>query len=1197
MNEELRQQLWDLVYGLLEPDEAAALKAKITSDPAIARLYAEIRLQQDLVADAARIEVAPITLAPQTKVAPAAAAGKNLAARTNRETREKLPRSSAATTARWVNIAVGLSAVVLVGLFATSLMIQSPQPQLAQGGPGMTGATTEKGLKAPPAPPAPPEVAKATVHERSIITEVRGPQTVVPGLTQHFVLSARTADDQPASAHWNVRYMDEDGEVCYAAQVQTNELGESDIAIPGDVLRQSGQLLVDRLGTREPQSFGYGAVRDEAYFLQVPVQVARENLFAHLEVDRPIARPGETVGFRTVVLGEESHVASEAIEAQFELFDADGKPVPGTISNDVTHLGVAAADAILPSNTPDGVYELAVRSPNGEFSEQRTRLLVRRDGGASILALEAADRDQLELALQESTRGIKDAMDQKQAAAPEPRGFAADANRKRLAESSGANYFAANAANGAAPAAPLERGLEKSAPGASPAGPENAPAPPPAPAPAVVAPVPPLQEVSPTAPAAPDVVEPQAATQPPIATAPLPNNAFAGGEKPSKPGLTGRAMTKGEQATKDAVDETNEDKSQGGGGFHPGSSAAAGGGQGRGGANQMVRQEEKLARGDKSAVLGKAVKEQEELSGALQVLGDEEQGVRLQLEGIAAGAKTIVVTNESGLQIAKADVAEAQTAASQAPIAAQAEKKLKGLNGRQRFMLALPPEAEGSLHIEVIDHDQDRVVAETNWSRPARRWANVRIDSQAKEYAAGDEVELELLTNDEKGDPLSAVLGVRVFNAELEQIAENTPPVNAFALGALRQVRRNANAEQESLANAAGRLEAKVEGQLAADQADRAVEFGKKFAERSAGKKEADEKEAGEKESGEAKAGVAPAAQNFAPAAKPGADALGDGSRAKQQAAKDEADESWREVYTQAEPRFVVLARKESTIEESLPEAPAEVKSEGDAVAAAGGTVLTDSVVCDMQHECAEAARLMSERKTGRLLMAAGWIGLLGVGVAFMMRCSLKAWAWLPAVAASMVCLAVGFSKLPDATRTLTARRQEPAATPSVPAVAPRESQDDRRELEEAPKAVESTAFPPPGGAAENQLADLVPADGHRASGALAKNKTYQLEELRQREPMLAAKADAEKYRGMATATTSVPVTLFWNPRLVTDTSGKAKIRFQLPPQAGKYRVLVDAHADGRLGQAETVIVSQSAEAAEEVKPAAATPENSEPRP
>src|SRR5690349_1265218 len=55
-NDQLRQQLWELSYGLLEADEEAALRTRIKSDPAVARLYSEVRLQADLVGRAARVE-------------------------------------------------------------------------------------------------------------------------------------------------------------------------------------------------------------------------------------------------------------------------------------------------------------------------------------------------------------------------------------------------------------------------------------------------------------------------------------------------------------------------------------------------------------------------------------------------------------------------------------------------------------------------------------------------------------------------------------------------------------------------------------------------------------------------------------------------------------------------------------------------------------------------------------------------------------------------------------------------------------------------------------------------------------------------------------------------------------------------------------------------------------------------------------
>jgi len=54
------------------------------------------------------------------------------------------------------------------------------------------------------------------------------------------------------------------------------------------------------------------------------------------------------------------------------------------------------------------------------------------------------------------------------------------------------------------------------------------------------------------------------------------------------------------------------------------------------------------------------------------------------------------------------------------------------------------------------------------------------------------------------------------------------------------------------------------------------------------------------------------------------------------------------------------------------------------------------------------------------------------------------------------------------------------------------------------------------------------------------------------------------------------PETLFWDPLLRTDEQGRATIRFQLPEQPGAFRVLVEAHSDGRIGSAALRIVSES---------------------
>src|SRR5262249_3521101 len=57
-----REQMWDYVYGLLSEEESREMVARIKSDPQLARLYAEVRLQGELVAHAAIVEDASVKL-------------------------------------------------------------------------------------------------------------------------------------------------------------------------------------------------------------------------------------------------------------------------------------------------------------------------------------------------------------------------------------------------------------------------------------------------------------------------------------------------------------------------------------------------------------------------------------------------------------------------------------------------------------------------------------------------------------------------------------------------------------------------------------------------------------------------------------------------------------------------------------------------------------------------------------------------------------------------------------------------------------------------------------------------------------------------------------------------------------------------------------------------------------------------------
>src|SRR5262245_53944956 len=68
-SQQLRESMWDLVYGLLSEEESEALMARIKSDPDTARVYAEARLEADLVARAARVEDSSVALSTEPKEA------------------------------------------------------------------------------------------------------------------------------------------------------------------------------------------------------------------------------------------------------------------------------------------------------------------------------------------------------------------------------------------------------------------------------------------------------------------------------------------------------------------------------------------------------------------------------------------------------------------------------------------------------------------------------------------------------------------------------------------------------------------------------------------------------------------------------------------------------------------------------------------------------------------------------------------------------------------------------------------------------------------------------------------------------------------------------------------------------------------------------------------------------------------------
>jgi hypothetical protein len=76
--------------------------------------------------------------------------------------------------------------------------------------------------------------------------------------------------------------------------------------------------------------------------------------------------------------------------------------------------------------------------------------------------------------------------------------------------------------------------------------------------------------------------------------------------------------------------------------------------------------------------------------------------------------------------------------------------------------------------------------------------------------------------------------------------------------------------------------------------------------------------------------------------------------------------------------------------------------------------------------------------------------------------------------------------------------------------------------------------------------------------------------------PPAAAEYAWQRPQGSSSAAGEPPALLYWNPLLVTGRDGRGKIGLDLPNGAHGYRILVEAHGEGRLGSAAIPLVPKS---------------------
>jgi hypothetical protein len=247
-SKQLRESMWDLVYGLLSDEERQALVARIKSEPDAARMYSEVKLEAGLVAQAARVEDSSISLKADEETA---AGQKRARAISTRGVGGRLG-ADIHRGAAWL---VGLAATALAGLLAVGFSWQrSGTPQLASA---------------------------------LVAADVIASQPMLAGLTcpvevRTYLVNSGGEPTDGAPANVELCLLDRTGNPQFKKTVQTNEIGRATVDLPGAALepgvrleimankqfQQAAHVAGDRFAERTEEK----AINRAAAAVELPIQ-------------------------------------------------------------------------------------------------------------------------------------------------------------------------------------------------------------------------------------------------------------------------------------------------------------------------------------------------------------------------------------------------------------------------------------------------------------------------------------------------------------------------------------------------------------------------------------------------------------------------------------------------------------------------------------------------------------------------------------------------------------------------------------------------------------------------------------------------------------------------------------------------------------------------------------------------------------
>ena len=245
---ELREKLMELIYDLLPADETAKLEEQVTSDPQVARAYAEVKLDTDLLGKAALLENKQLKKQVRLK-----RPNEKKQSATTTTAASKLPQM---TPWHW---SLATAAALLVAVTLGGWVYQEAN-----------------------------ERSIAANHMRLLVT---GPATLREGVDNRFNITTQTVDGEPLEADLEYVIYAPNGNKEFSSMAGDVELplvrdgnGNAVLTVPASVKLPLNSRLEIRAfhGDHRPQ-------------MTQPLVIEEDNYVTLLSLDEPWYKPGETV--------------------------------------------------------------------------------------------------------------------------------------------------------------------------------------------------------------------------------------------------------------------------------------------------------------------------------------------------------------------------------------------------------------------------------------------------------------------------------------------------------------------------------------------------------------------------------------------------------------------------------------------------------------------------------------------------------------------------------------------------------------------------------------------------------------------------------------------------------------------------------------------------------------------------------------